>query len=396
MPGRAAAPSLAERTKGSIPRWRFVSTASGPGAPAPPGPERPSRSAGRRTAAPASRRPGRGRKEAEMSTAPHPGSSDAGPGSVAVFTRVLVGVDGTEPGFEACRQAAILAEPDAAIEAVCVVHLSDAIQVGLAAQRAADELQEEAVAALAEASRILGARAVTRSAERLRDHGDPARDRRARRDRCRDRLARAPARDRDPDRRRRRRAAPQRPLLGARRAAGAGPGRIPAFDRRRHRRLARVGCGVPRRRADRRALRRAAGDRRLESRQGRRRREGAPARAARTRDRRAPRGRARRGGRRGGPARRRQPRAARRQGARERLRTGRAPGRVLGARGPRRAAVLPGPLESPHAADPTELDLRSRATRLAASRRPRRQRGWRRTARTGRTGGGAPPTSGWR
>ena len=98
-----------------------------------------------------------------MSTAQHPGSSDARSGSAAVFARVLVGVDGTEPGFEACRQAAVLAEPDAAIEAVSVVHLSDAIQVGLAAQRAADELQDEAVAALAEAGRILGARAVTRS-----------------------------------------------------------------------------------------------------------------------------------------------------------------------------------------------------------------------------------------
>ena len=97
-----------------------------------------------------------------MTTAHHPGSSQAGSGTAAVFGRVLVGVDGTAPGFEACRQAAILAEPDAAVEAVSVVHLSDAIQVGFAAQRAADELQKEAVTALAEASRILGEHAGTR------------------------------------------------------------------------------------------------------------------------------------------------------------------------------------------------------------------------------------------
>jgi len=97
-----------------------------------------------------------------MTTAHHPDATTAGSGRAAVFGRVLVGVDGTEPGFEACRQAAVLAEPDAAIEAVSVVHLSDAIQVGLAAQRAVDELREEAVAALAEAGRILGDRAAKR------------------------------------------------------------------------------------------------------------------------------------------------------------------------------------------------------------------------------------------
>ncbi|HKI91537.1 MAG TPA: universal stress protein, partial [Gaiellaceae bacterium] len=97
-----------------------------------------------------------------MTTAHHPATVNPGSGRAAVFGRVLVGVDGTEPGFEACRQAAVLAEPDAAVEAVSVVHLSDAIQVGFAAQRAADELQEDAVAALAEAGRILGGRADTR------------------------------------------------------------------------------------------------------------------------------------------------------------------------------------------------------------------------------------------
>ncbi len=77
-----------------------------------------------------------------------------------VFERVLVGVDGTSSGFDACRQAAALAGPEAAIEAVAVVHLSDAIQVGLGgAALASDTLREEAVAALAEAVRIVGDRA---------------------------------------------------------------------------------------------------------------------------------------------------------------------------------------------------------------------------------------------
>lgn len=76
-----------------------------------------------------------------------------------VFERVLVGVDGTDAGFEACRQAAVLAEPDATVEAVAVVHLSDAILVGLGgAAIASDTLRQEAETALAEAMRILGAR----------------------------------------------------------------------------------------------------------------------------------------------------------------------------------------------------------------------------------------------
>jgi nucleotide-binding universal stress UspA family protein len=86
--------------------------------------------------------------------------SDAGAAtSESVFSRVVVGVDGTEPGFEACRQAARLADPDALIEAVAVVHVADATKVGFDAPRVADELEREAEAALDEAVRILGNRA---------------------------------------------------------------------------------------------------------------------------------------------------------------------------------------------------------------------------------------------
>jgi len=81
----------------------------------------------------------------------------AGEGSV--FGRVLVGVDGTKASFEACRQAARLADPGAAIEAVAVVHLADAVYTGVHAPDVADRLRRDAEEALDEAVRILGERA---------------------------------------------------------------------------------------------------------------------------------------------------------------------------------------------------------------------------------------------
>lgn len=80
------------------------------------------------------------------------------PATGSIFAHVLVGVDGTEAGFEACRQAALLADPAAAIDAVAVVHLADAVQAGMDAPHVADVLEREAEAALDEAMRILGGR----------------------------------------------------------------------------------------------------------------------------------------------------------------------------------------------------------------------------------------------
>jgi nucleotide-binding universal stress UspA family protein len=77
----------------------------------------------------------------------------------SVFSRVVVGVDGTEPGFEACRQAARLADPSVPIEVVAVVHVAEAARAGFDAARIADELALEAEKALDEAVRILGDRA---------------------------------------------------------------------------------------------------------------------------------------------------------------------------------------------------------------------------------------------
>lgn len=82
--------------------------------------------------------------------------------AASLFDRLVVGVDGSEAGFEACRQAAALGSPDALIEAVSVVQLADAIRTGMNAPRVADRLQSEAESALERATEILGDRARTR------------------------------------------------------------------------------------------------------------------------------------------------------------------------------------------------------------------------------------------
>ena len=83
------------------------------------------------------------------------------------FGRILVGVDGTDQGLVACRQAARLAEDNALVEAVTVVNLAEAVLVGPMAPRAANELQDEAEAALDQALLILGDRAERRSLQGL-------------------------------------------------------------------------------------------------------------------------------------------------------------------------------------------------------------------------------------
>lgn len=93
-------------------------------------------------------------------SAPAPGSSARA--AESVFARIVVGVDGSEQGFEACRQAASVARRDTRIEAVAVVHLSDAVHAAFSAAEIADRLQLEAEHALEEAGRILGGRAETR------------------------------------------------------------------------------------------------------------------------------------------------------------------------------------------------------------------------------------------
>ena len=79
-----------------------------------------------------------------------------------LFDRVVVGVDGSEPGFEACRQAAVLTAPSGSIEAVAVVDIAEAIHAGLTAPLVAERLASEGETALARATEILGDRARTR------------------------------------------------------------------------------------------------------------------------------------------------------------------------------------------------------------------------------------------
>jgi nucleotide-binding universal stress UspA family protein len=76
-----------------------------------------------------------------------------------VFSRVLVGVDGSEAGFEACRQAAVFADPGTPIEAVAVVNLAEAAWAGYNASLAAEQLHEEAEKTLERAARLIGERA---------------------------------------------------------------------------------------------------------------------------------------------------------------------------------------------------------------------------------------------
>jgi nucleotide-binding universal stress UspA family protein len=71
--------------------------------------------------------------------------------------RVVVGVDGSDASFEACRQAAWIAPPEAAFEVVSVVHLADDDKVGWRAPTARDELRLDAEQALETAVATLAA-----------------------------------------------------------------------------------------------------------------------------------------------------------------------------------------------------------------------------------------------
>jgi nucleotide-binding universal stress UspA family protein len=77
----------------------------------------------------------------------------------SIFSRIIVGIDGSEAGFEACRQVARLAEHDTEIDAVAVVHLGPAFAAALDAAHVVDVLAREAEDALEQAIEILGGRA---------------------------------------------------------------------------------------------------------------------------------------------------------------------------------------------------------------------------------------------
>jgi nucleotide-binding universal stress UspA family protein len=76
-----------------------------------------------------------------------------------VFDRVVVGVDGSEPGFEAVRQASRLVALDGWLEVVTALHLAEAAHAGWSASRVAERLERDADAALRKGLEIAGRRA---------------------------------------------------------------------------------------------------------------------------------------------------------------------------------------------------------------------------------------------
>jgi nucleotide-binding universal stress UspA family protein len=78
---------------------------------------------------------------------------------VAVFARIVVGVDGTEWGLEALRQALVLAPAEtSSVRAVTALDTAPAIHTGIHATRFAELLEQEAAEARAAAETIIDGR----------------------------------------------------------------------------------------------------------------------------------------------------------------------------------------------------------------------------------------------
>lgn len=80
----------------------------------------------------------------------------------SVFARVVAGVDGSEPGYEAARQAARLVDPDGSLELFTAVYLVEANLAGWSSTRIRAELEAEAGEAARRAVEIAGPRAESR------------------------------------------------------------------------------------------------------------------------------------------------------------------------------------------------------------------------------------------
>ncbi len=77
---------------------------------------------------------------------------------MSVFARIVVGVDGTEWGFEALRQALLLAPKDPVLHAVTALDTAPAVRTGLHAAQFADLLTTEAKEARETAEAIIAGR----------------------------------------------------------------------------------------------------------------------------------------------------------------------------------------------------------------------------------------------
>ena len=86
-----------------------------------------------------------------------------------VFQRIICGIDGTPESLAAVRQAVRLQEPDGRLYLTSVAPLAKAVHAGLAAPHAAELLQQDAGAAIADA------RAIAPSASPRLLTGDPVR-----------------------------------------------------------------------------------------------------------------------------------------------------------------------------------------------------------------------------
>jgi nucleotide-binding universal stress UspA family protein len=80
----------------------------------------------------------------------------------SVLARIVVGVDGSEPGFEAARQAARLLEPGGWLELFGAVHLAKATHAGASAPRMHEEIELGGQEALRRAQELVGPDAVAR------------------------------------------------------------------------------------------------------------------------------------------------------------------------------------------------------------------------------------------
>jgi nucleotide-binding universal stress UspA family protein len=92
---------------------------------------------------------------------------DAGTSQPPIFERILCGVDGTPEGLVAVRQALRLQRPNGTLYLAAVANLAKAVHAGMAAPHAAELMQQEAEAALADA------RAIAPSAAAKLLDGDP-------------------------------------------------------------------------------------------------------------------------------------------------------------------------------------------------------------------------------
>lgn len=93
-----------------------------------------------------------------------PRGSNVRDATPSVFARAVVGVDGTDRGFEALRQTLALAPADASeLTAVTALDTRPAVHAGVRASYWVDQLEQQAEAARAEAEALLQARAGSRA-----------------------------------------------------------------------------------------------------------------------------------------------------------------------------------------------------------------------------------------